>query len=729
MSFSLLKNVSYILTIYVLPSQAIFANATDNIDSEKIEVITVNAYEPAKEISAATKSNIPLLETPQAVAVIERIELDARGVDNLNEAARYTSGVLPESQGIDNRVDDLYIRGFDAGSFGNNVMIDGMRAPSNGSNSWNRAAINSWNLERVEILKGPSGALYGQIAPGGMVNQVSKLPTLNQEQIFKLQFNATGRYQGAFDLGGSNQNEDSIWRVVGLYSNGDTQVDHTEHTQWFLAPSNQFEFNNGKTKLTLLGIYQQDNGGSTFQFYPYHGSIIPGANGYIDNTTLLGEPNWNTYDRTIWSIGWLLDHEITPNWRLEQSARVTDVESLYKVTVGFGVRGQSVENVNTLINGRILKRRAVQGDGASKAVTVDTRLSGSIRMGAVKHNVLFGADYQKTDWNFYRQMARVAPEEIQIDIYDPEYTYFDFENVLFDQMNTAEIDKQFGFYLQDQIHYKKWRLTLGARYDGFSIDSTNLLNNTHSEIKDNSFTARTGLTYVFDSGFVPFISYSESFQPATGTDRNGQNFDPTKGKQWEMGMKYEPKSFSGMISASIFDLRQENILTSDPLNESHETYMVQSGEVKVKGLELEGRITPFNGLSVIGATTYFDSSITENNDGNKGNQMIRVPNWMASLWLDYTLLEGKADGLSIALGGRYIGQTYGDIANSLDIPSYALIDAALRYDLGWINDYRVQFSLNASNLQDKRYVASCTALTACYYGSGRKLTASVTINW
>ncbi|MFP3700299.1 TonB-dependent receptor plug domain-containing protein, partial [Burkholderia sp. SIMBA_013] len=108
-------------------------------------------------------------------------------VRNLNEATRYTAGVLPESQGIDNRVDDLYIRGFDAGSFGANVMLDGLRAPSDSSLSWNRTSFNTWNLERVEVLKGPSSVLYGQLAPGGMVNQVSKLPTLGEEQVVQLQ--------------------------------------------------------------------------------------------------------------------------------------------------------------------------------------------------------------------------------------------------------------------------------------------------------------------------------------------------------------------------------------------------------------------------------------------------------------------------------------------------------------------------------------------------------------
>lgn len=133
-------------------------------DAVSLEAVTVNAYRPAETIGGSTKTDTPLREVPQSVSVIERREMDLRGVRNLNEATRYTAGVLPESQGIDNRVDDLYIRGFDAGSFGANVMLDGLRAPSDTSLSWNRTSFNTWNLERVEVLKGPSSVLYGQLA-------------------------------------------------------------------------------------------------------------------------------------------------------------------------------------------------------------------------------------------------------------------------------------------------------------------------------------------------------------------------------------------------------------------------------------------------------------------------------------------------------------------------------------------------------------------------------------
>mgnify|MGYP002804255706 CR=1 FL=1 len=713
--------------LLALSGQAGVAFAVD--EPVSLEAVTVNAYRPAETIGGSTKTDTPLREVPQSVSVIERREMDLRGVRNLNEATRYTAGVLPESQGIDNRVDDLYIRGFDAGSFGANVMLDGLRAPSDSSLSWNRTSFNTWNLERVEVLKGPSSVLYGQLAPGGMVNQVSKLPTLGEEQVVQLQVDGHGRRQTAFDLGGANGDENVLWRLVGLYGDGATQIKHTDHEQWFIAPSATMYFNDHATRLTLHGLYQKDRGGSTFQFLPYQGTVVPAAEGYIKNTTFLGEPDWNTYNRDIWTAGWQLEHQFNDAWKFSQNARYTHVDSLYRATVGNGVRGAALTNLNTLIGGRILNRRAVQGEGDSDAQTIDTRIEGKFGTGPLTHTMIAGFDWQKTDWTFLRQAATVSPAVIAINVYDPVYTHYDFEPTLAKQMSTRETDSQYGVYLQDQIALDRWRFTLGGRQDWTRMDSLNRLTGVRQVTRDEAFTGRAGVTYLFDNGLAPYFSYSESFQPTGGTTRAGNAFKPTTGTQWEAGLKYEPRHIDGMITLSAYELSQQNVLTADPLNEADEAYQVQTGKVRVRGVELEGRITPLRGLSVIGAVTRMDSKVVRNNDGYAGNRMIRVPEWMGSMWVDYTFHGGPLAGLGMGAGVRYVGATYGDLANNLHIPAYTLFDAALRYDAGKIGGMNLQLALNGSNLADKRYVATCSAATSCYYGTGRTVMATARLSW
>ncbi|MFN4162370.1 MAG: TonB-dependent siderophore receptor, partial [Stenotrophomonas sp.] len=343
-----------------------------------LDAVRVNAYRAANSASGATKTSTSITETPQSVSVIERAELDARGVQSLNDAMRYVAGVSLESSGIDNRVDDFRIRGFDAGSWSNNVTLDGMRAPQ--GSQWNRSMFDSWNLARVEVLKGPSAVLYGQIAPGGMVNQVSKTPTPDQPQQLRLGLDANGQYSAAFDVGAGTSGNDHLFRVVGLYRDGNTQIQHTQQKHWFLAPSYSWQIAE-RTRLTLLGMYQKDDGGSTYQFLPAAGTLIPTRYGYMKNSTFIGEPGWNTFDRTLWTAGWMFEHRFNDHLTLTQNARRTHVDSLYRGVVTSGALNA---------DGRTQNRRGVMGTGDSDGDTVDTRLQARFATGAAEHTVLLG---------------------------------------------------------------------------------------------------------------------------------------------------------------------------------------------------------------------------------------------------------------------------------------------------------------------------------------------------
>lgn len=695
-----------------------------------LDAVRVNAYRAANSISGATKTNTTLAETTQSVSVIERAELDARGVQSLNDAMRYVAGVSLESSGIDNRVDDFRIRGFDAGSWANNVTLDGMRAPQ--GTQWNRSMFDSWNLERVEVLKGPSAVMYGQVAPGGMVNQVSKTPTPDQEQQLRVGVDANGQYNAAFDVGAGTADNDHLFRLVGLYRDGDTQIKHTAQQHWFLAPSYTWQMAE-RTRITLLGLYQKDDGGSTYQFLPMAGTLNATPYGHMKNTTFIGEPSWNTFDRTMWTAGWLFEHQFNDHLTLSQSARRTHVDSLYRGVVTDGALNA---------DGRTQKRRATYGTGDSDGDTLDTRLQARFATGAVDHTLLLGWDWQKADWEGVRgAMSNPAP----IDIFNPVYS--GYTPRVTSLSPTEGINRQSGLYLQDQLALGQWRLTLGGRYDWTKDDSSSTTRNLvtgatvlqpRSVIKSEAFSGNAGLLYVFDSGFTPYVSYAESFQPSTASalqsfDRRA--FDPVYGKQWEAGVKYQPASIDGLITLAAYDLRQENLVTQDPDlshmscgNTGNARCSIQDGEGRIRGVELEGRVTPTQGFSLIGAATWMDSEMTRS-DQYKGKELIMVPDYSASFWADYTFQGGALQGLSLAAGARYNGKSYGDSANLYLIPSYTLFDAAIRYDLGQFGSTRVQLALNASNLADKRFVSTCTGVSSCYYGSGRTVMATARFGW
>ncbi|MET0290451.1 MAG: TonB-dependent siderophore receptor [Pseudoxanthomonas sp.] len=724
----------YLALLLALPATA-FAQASDTTaprgDATTLDGVRVNAYRTTTHTAGATKTDTPIGETAQSVSVIAREELDARGVQNLNEAMRYVAGVALESSGIDNRVDDFRIRGFDAGSWSNNVTIDGMRAPQ--GSMWNRTMVDSWNLERVEVLKGPSAVMYGQVAPGGMVNQVSKTPTPDQEQILRLGVDANGQYNAAFDVGTGLGSDAHLLRLVGLYRDGNTQIDYTEQQHWFLAPSYTWQLAE-RTRLTLLGMYQKDDGGSTYQFLPLDGTLVPTADGRMKNTTFIGEPDFNTWDRTVWSAGWLFEHAFNDHWTLSQSARRTHVDSLFETVITLGALNA---------DGRTQNRRATWGTGDSDGDTVDTRLQGKFSTGALAHTVIVGGDWQKADWSGVRGIMR---NPAAIDIFNPVYSGY---TPVTNTRNLSQgINEQTGAYLQDQIALGHWRFTLGGRYDWTDDDTATATQTVatgvttpfvRTHLKNEAFTGRAGLLYASPSGWSPYLSYSESFQPPT-TDVNlsftRTPFEPITGKQWEGGVKYQPASFDGLLTLSAYDLRQQNILTDDP-DPTHITCgaaggsrcQVQSGEGRVRGLEVEGRITPVEGLSVIGAASRMDSEVTQGAAGVQGNALIMVPDWTASLWADYTFQGGALEGLGLAAGVRYNGKTYGDSANVYEIPSYTLVDAAIRYQLGRIGLANTQFAVNFGNLTNRTYLSTCTGVSACFYGTGRTVTATVRFGW
>ncbi|WP_145477657.1 TonB-dependent siderophore receptor [Stenotrophomonas rhizophila] len=709
---------------------AAFAPAVLAQTATALDAVQVNAYRATNSTSGATKTSTAIAETPQSIAVIERAELDARGVQSLSDAMRYVAGVSLESSGIDNRVDDFRIRGFDAGSWANNVTLDGMRAPQ--GSQWNRSMFDSWNLDRVEVLKGPSAVMYGQVAPGGMVNQVSKTPTPDQRQLLRLGLDADGQYTAAFDVGGGSADDAHLLRLVGLYRDGDTQIKHTEQEHWFLAPSYTWQIAE-RTRLTLLGMYQKDDGGSTYQFLPMAGTLTATPYGHMKNSTFIGQPDWNSYDRTLWTAGWMFEHAFNEHLTLTQNARRTHVDSLYRGVVTFGALNA---------DGRTQNRRGVQGTGVSDGDTFDTRLQARFATGAVDQTVLLGWDWQRADWEGVRSaMSNPRP----IDIFNP--VYLPYQPTVTSETPTSGINRQSGVYLQDQLAAGNWRLTLGGRYDWTKDDTLSATRNIatgvsqpgpHNVIKNEAFTGRGGLLYVFDNGLTPYVSYAESFQPATKSPLDSFTrtaFEPVTGSQWEAGLKYQPASVDGLVTLAVYDLRQENMIVDDPVA-SHRNCgatgtvvcSIQGDEGRVRGIELEGRITPVAGLSLIGAASRMDSEMLRSS-AYRGRQLAMVPDLTASFWADYTFQAGSLRGLSLAAGARYNGVSYGDSANLYRIPSYTLFDAAIRYDLGQFGSTDVKLALNASNLADKRYVSTCTGVSSCYYGSGRSVMATATFGW
>tara|TARA_B100000446_G_scaffold171856_1_gene179518 strand:+ start:3344 stop:5776 length:2433 start_codon:yes stop_codon:yes gene_type:complete len=681
----------------------------------------------ATHSSTGTKTDARIVEIPQSVSVVTRQEMDDRGSESVMDAVRYTAGVQTEVAGIDSRVDDINIRGFDASSWSNNMYLDGLRMPKGGQ--WTTPQIDAYGLERVEVLKGPAAVLYGQVAPGGLVNMVAKRPTFDQTNEVVVEGGSYDQYEASFDLGGNlDKNGKVIGRLVGSYNDGNSQVDKTELSRTYLAPSATV-FLTDDTEVTFLTYYQKDEGGSTFQFLPIKGMLEPTQYGYIDRNTFLGEPDWNTYDREQWAIGYDLTHYINDAWSFRQNAKYNHVESLFDTVVS-----GTFTNGGLLPDNRTINRRAVRGDGDLDSIAVDNQFKVLFNTGELRHDVIMGLDYLNTDWTHirYAVTAPISP----IDVYDPVYGgAAGFENNMRVQSDYDVSDEQIGLYLQDLIRLDQWRFTIGARQDYFDNESINKANGSEDKADDDALTWRAGATYLFENGAAPYASYATSFEPISGFDSSESAFEPSKGEQFEVGIKYQPPRSNSLVTLSVFDLTQTNLVVTDPNPPASAPCVAdnscqrQTGETRTRGVELEGKAWQEDGLSVTVSYTYLDAEITEDTDQNvQGNYKEFVPKNSAAMWLDYKWQEGALRGLGLGAGARFTDSVYGDVANSYPVDSYTLYDASLRYDMRYIGLEGMMLSLTGRNLQDKEFLSYCNNF-GCAYGTARHVTAGLSYRW
>lgn len=268
-------------------------------------------------------------------------------------------------------------------------------------------------------------------------------------------------------------------------------------------------------------------------------------------------------------------------------------------------------------------------------------------------------------------------------------------------------------------------MTLGGSYDWAEQSSFNRDYGNKSDRDDKQFTWRGGVNYLFDNGVTPYFSYSESFEPASLTDANGDLFAPSKGKQYEVGVKYVPEDRPIVLTGALYQLTKTNNLMADPNNPN---FSIEGGEIRARGVELEAKAALSASVNVVGSYTYTDAEYTTDTT-YKGNTPAQVPKHMASLWADYTFFDGPLSGLTLGTGGRYTGSSYGDPANSFKVGSYTVVDALVRYDLARVGMAGSNVALHVNNLFDREYVASCFNTYGCFWGAERQVVATATFRF
>lgn len=638
----------------------------------------------AKRSATATKTDTPLAEVPQSISVITRDQLTDRNATTLNEALQYSAGAATAVFGEDPRQDVIKVRGFDA-----DIYLDGLSERS----FYQGVRQDLYGIERVEVLRGPSSALYGAGGPGGILNMVSKRASLAPLREVFVGYGSYDTKEAGFDLGGAIS-DTLAWRLTGLGRDGETKLDHTENERLYIAPTLAWT-PSADTRLDLMLRYQRDRDSFTYQWLPVEGTLYGNPNGRISESFFASEPSLDHADRDTWSVGYAFSHRLSDKTTFVQNVRYRDTQIDNAEVYGFGYLPGDL---------RMLNRFAWKLRIDEQALVIDNHIEHRIEGAGISHTLLAGVDVIDYENTRTDTDGLATP----IDVFDPVYGGALLFGDPYSQHNTLT---QTGVYLQDQIKYDQhWNLTLSGRYD-WARTKTEPAWDDGTTQRDHRFTGRAGLTYVFDNGLAPYASYASGFKPVAGTDSSGNLLQPEYARQYEVGIKYLPSGRPVQLTAAVFDLTKTNVLTSDPTG----MFQSQTGQVRSRGLELEGIAQLDRQWKILASYTYTDAEVTRDLS-YQGKLPLTTPRNQASLWADYSFLAG-VPGLSLAAGLRHVGAFYGDSDNQFETPSANYVDLALRYAAGpW------KLSLNANNLTDK-VVAICFTSYACNYSTGRTVTA------
>lgn len=644
--------------------------------------------DPVVVVGTALKVATPLVETPRPVSTVEREELELRNVQQLDETFRYRSGVLSGHYGSDNDTDWLKVRGFDHSTY-----QDGLRIYREGFYQW---LPEPFGLDRVEVFKGPSSILYGEAPPGGLINAISKRPTDTAQGEVNLQVgNRQHRQIGIDSSGPVTETGDVRYRLVGLYKERDGDLDHTDNERYYFAPSLAVDVSDA-TSVTFLASIQKDDGVPVNGFKLPYGTVENTPFGRVGRSVNYSEPGYDRNQRTQWGLGYELRHTFDDTWSFEQDLRYSEMD---------------LELRSSYVLSPLDERRATRGltyrDGTVDSWTVDNRMVGNWYTERTENTLLVGLDYQNLGirGDEADDYAFGAP----IDLFAPQYG--NYTPVAAEDIIRRDIDKeQTGVYLQNQLRIDdRWVLLGGVRYDRAETENTNRTAGTRERSDDSELSWSGGAMYLGENGLNPYISYTESFQPVGQVDGAGALYDPRKGEQWEVGVKYAPFEWDGYITASVFDLSENNTLVTSPAG-----FQVQEGERTSQGFELEGVGYVTDALRATVAYTYTDARLEDDERASL------IPRHQASSWLDYTATGGAFDGVTVGGGVRYVGSS---VDGDTKVGDYTLVDAMIGYEFadGW------QAQVNVNNLTDKEYVASCDYW--CYFGESRSVIGSLSYRW
>lgn len=683
--------------VYAQDTVIVTAAAPDNATSETQGYVALTSR-------GATKTDTLLNQTGQSISVITRRQMEDQGAAELNDVLNYTPGVFTGFGGGATRYDTVSLRGFHGGDV-NNVFLDGLRLMGDGG-SFNVLQIDPCFLERVDVIRGPSSALYGQTVPGGLIMETTKRPQFASQGHLRAFTGNHATNGAAFDYTNAIT-ENWAWRLIGITKNTDTQYKNTRDERYALSPSLLWQPDED-TSLVLRAILEKDPSGG------FHGSVPADGSLYSSTGHKLGthfsdvEPGNDEFKRYQQLYSYEFTHRFNDIWAFRSNGSYTHSRVNLKQAYQIGWTDTTHNELARYYSG---ERSSLHG------WATDNQLQADFASGPIDHKFVIGAEYHEysnTLRDRYGSASNINP-----------WTGISGGPMLTGAYDTRGYRRytQTGAYLQDEMVWTRWHLDLSGRFDHLKTDNHTVSLNDHAVTNDkrtdSHFSSRAALLYAFDSGLSPYISYSSAITPQSLPGKDGRSLKPTTARQYEAGLKLQPNGTRDLYTFAFYDLTQNNVGNRVVQG----SYYQPAGKVHAQGVELEAHHQFTDRFSTIAGYTWNKVRFKDAIDGNNHNTPDITPDSLASLWAYYRANAG----ISVGAGVRYIGKQWADNKNTRRIPAVTLFDASVRADVGeWshaLHNTWLQISVN--NLTARDYVAGCYDLGYCYWGKERQVTATL----
>lgn len=667
----------------ILPEVDVLANTLQQNDE-------VDGY-LAKKTTTATRTDTPLIDVPQSISVVTQDQIEDQGIQSVTDAVRYVPGVTP-SQGEGNR-DALNFRG--AGVTTGDFYVDGLRDDI-------QTYRDFYNVERVEVLKGPNGLIFGRTAAGGLVNRVTKEAGWNPIRELTVSAGMFDHKRAAIDIGDALSDSvafrlNAVYEDSGSYREGVDLERYGVNPTFTIRPSEN-------TRIVLGAEYFEDKrvGERGVPSVNGPGNSRKGNRPYDldDSDEFFGNDDLSPNETETKALNAMIEHVFDNGLTIRNRTRYADYDKFY----------QNVYARGPVQNNGMVQIGAYRDETDRENLINQTDLIYDLKTGSIEHKLLFGMEFVKQHTNNSRISPNSSNDNVpgvagSVPVTNPE---FNGPNpfLVTRRDRTSEVDNQ-AFYVQDQIKLSsKWEALVGLRHDSFEVDHKNRLNSQKIDSDDNFVSPKAALIFKPVENMSVYGAYSLTYVPRAGDQLadltfDTSSFDPEKFINKELGVKWDlmPRL---SLTAAVYRLDREKVAVSNPdASATNPLILVDNQETKGVELGIVGRIT--SAWSVFGGYAYQDAEITKQQGTGssailKGTELGQTPEHTFSLWNRLDLNETWGVALGVISRSDMFAATP-TATQSTILPGYTRLDAAIFAKL----DKNLRLQVNIENLTNKEY--------------------------